>query len=95
MNHYLEKIGNGIFIAVIAIFGLYLASDLFGVIRFSRETGHLILISVLVGLPGSLVVFGALNWFYESSRQFFYLQVVAALNLIMAAIIYLVMNSGI
>ena len=95
MNRYLEKIGNGLFIAVIAIFGLYLASDLFGIIRFSRETGHLILISVLIALPSSLVVFGVLNWFYESRRQFLYLQVVATLNLIMAAIIYLVMNSGI
>lgn len=95
MKTYTEKISDVFFIATVAVFAIYLASDLFGVLRLSREMRGLILVAVVSMLPVSLILFGIVSWFGGSKRHFHYLQVSAILNLVMAAIIYMVMNSGI
>jgi len=46
-------------------------------------------------LPVSLILFAVVSWFGGSKRHFHYLQVSAVLNLAMALIVYVVMNSGI
>ena len=95
MKHYAEKVSDVFFVAIVAAFAVYLSSDLFGVVRLGREVGNLILVSVVIMLPISLVLFGTVSWFSGGKRHFRYLQVSAALNLVMAVIIYMVMNSGI
>lgn len=90
-----RKISDIFFSAMVTAFALYLASDLFGLIRLSRELGYLVLASVVATLPISLVFFGVTSWFGGPKRNFHYLQVSAVLNLAMAVIIYVVMNSGI
>ena len=95
MKSYAEKISDVFFIATIAAFSVYLASDLFGMLRLSREMRGLILVAVISMLPISLILLGMVSWFGGQKRHFHYLQVSAVLNLAMAVIIYVVMNSGI
>ncbi|HCS29043.1 MAG TPA: hypothetical protein DIW43_16420 [Spongiibacteraceae bacterium] len=95
MKHCVEKISDVFFVATVVSLVFYLSSDFFGLVRLSRDMGYLVLVSVVVMLPISLVLFGVVSWRNGARRHFYYLQVSAALNLTMAAIIYVVMTSGI
>jgi len=95
MKSYIEKFSDAFFIATVSVFAIFLASDLFGVIGLSREVGGLVLLAVVSMLPASLVLFGMVSWFGGSKRHFYYLQVSVVLNLVMALIVCVVMNSGI
>lgn len=64
-------------------------------LELSREVGGLVLVAVVSMLPVSLILFAVVSWFGGSKRHFHYLQVSAVLNLAMALIVYVVMNSGI
>jgi hypothetical protein len=92
---YTEKISDVFFIVTVAAFAIYLAADLFGILRLSRELEGFILVALVSLLPMSLILFGTVSWFGGAKRHFHYLQVSAILNLAMAVIIYVVMNSGI
>jgi hypothetical protein len=95
MASIIPKISDLCFCLLIVLAVIYLGSDLLGVFHFSREAGHLALKSALIFSPVAIFLFAYCAWTFEERRHYWYLLSAMLLTLVYAAIIYLVMNSGI